>query len=86
VCSRMALVCSSSSACSVVFLSQLLSLISSAAKSVEIEAELELQKQGLIREVDKEAHKAALAAKALEDKGCVLIFLVLCACVPCVLP
>jgi hypothetical protein len=30
---------------------------------------LELQKQGLVREVDKEAHKAALAAKAVEERG-----------------
>jgi hypothetical protein len=31
-----------------------------------------MQKQGLTKEVDKEAHKAALAAKAIEERGCVL--------------
>jgi hypothetical protein len=45
-----------------------LSILSKAAKSVEVETELEMQKQGLVKQADREAIAAALAAKALEDR------------------
>jgi hypothetical protein len=45
------------------------SRFSNGIKQTEVQAELELQKLGLTKEADIEAHKAALAAKAIEDKG-----------------
>jgi hypothetical protein len=42
---------------------------SNGKHAVQMEADLELQKQGLTKQVDRDAYQAALAADAAAEKG-----------------